>query len=300
MMHPFRSDDTDKDEAEYADDPVDLSPIGDKETFTNVINETLRKEIYDRDWRMHCYDTSGEIRACGIDSDHGAVRVALTIGEQEQFFELRGEQAAKFQAALNATLGTIKSGGSDKEVRWEGHCYNEWSELSDCLIEASEHDAVRIACVTAPTDERDCSLELRGDQIEQFQATLAAAMEVCHADVAIHGEHWADDEADETEEVVSSRGMEEAVFVEEINKMVAAGAPKMFAMVAEIGDRVDAMITVWCVKFPDRTEVISDGPHGVRGSFQSLERARKLLSAGGKIKLRLVSVAEAQKQVKTV
>jgi hypothetical protein len=121
-------------------------------------------------------------------------------------------------------------------------------------------------------------------------------MEVCHTDVATHGEHWADD-ADEPG-AASPRGMEEPVFVEEINKMVVAGAPETFAMVAEIGDRVDAMVTVWCVRFPDRTEVISNGPHGVRDSFQSLERALKLLSAGGKAKLRLVSVAEAQKQIK--
>src|SRR6476661_9484278 len=115
-----------------------------------------------RDWRVPCYDTAGQATVCGIDSDHGSVQIALTIGEQEQVFELRGEQAAKFQTALNATLDTIKSGGSDKEVRWEGHCYNGWSELSDCLIEAIEHDAVCITCVTTLTGERECSLELRG------------------------------------------------------------------------------------------------------------------------------------------
>ena len=66
--------------------------------------------------------------------------------------------------------------------------------------------------------------------------------------------------------------------------MVADEAPQMFALVAEIGDRVDAIITVWCVKFPDHTEVISAGPDGVRGSFSTPEHARKLLSAATKPK----------------
>jgi hypothetical protein len=256
------------------------------------MGEMLRLYAPKRDWRVHCYDTTGAMRMCVIDSDHGAVRIALTIGEREHLFELRVEQVDQFWAALKAPLSVMESGGSNQEVRWQGQCYSKWGELRCCLIEAREHDAVRISC------EWECSLELRGDQIGQFQAALEAAMEVCHADVAIHGEHWADDETNKTEETVSPRGMEEATFAEEINKMVAAEAPQMLALVAEIGDRVDAMITVWCVKFPDHTEVISAGPDGVRGSFSSVECAHKLLSAGGEAHLRLVSVADAQRQVK--
>jgi hypothetical protein len=194
----------------------------------------------------------------------------------------------QFWAALKAQLSVIESDGSDQKVRWQGQCYSKWGEPRRCLIEAREHDAVRIAC------EWECSLELRGDQIGQFQAALEAAMEVCHADVAIHGEHWADEV-----ETVSPRGMKEAVFLEEVNKIVTDEAPQVFAVVAEIGDRIDAMVTVWCVKFSDHTEVISAGLNGVRGSFHSVERALKLLSAGDEAKLRLVSVTEAQKQVKT-
>ncbi|MDQ2882162.1 MAG: hypothetical protein M3Y48_13320 [Actinomycetota bacterium] len=246
-----------------------------------------------RDWRVHCYDADGVMRVCTIDSDHGAVRIGLTSGEREQYFELRAEQADRFWTALETPRGVIDSGDSDQEVRWrwQGRCYSKWGEQKYCLIEGSAHDAVRIVC------EWECAVELRGDQIGKFQAALAEAMKVCHTDAAIHGEHWADDEADETE-AVSPRGIDEAEFVEMVNEMVAAEAPKMFALVAEIGDRVDAMITVWCVKLPDRIEVISVGSDGVRGIFHSVEHALKLLSAGGKTTLRLVSVAQAQRQVK--
>jgi hypothetical protein len=255
--------------------------------------EALQPYSPNRDWRVHCYDTTGAMRVCVIDSDHGALRIALTIGEQEQLFELRAEQVDQFQAALEATLGVINSGGPDNPARWEGHCYSRWGELLCCRIEATQHDAVRISCVAVRTGRwREWSFELREDQIGEFQAALAAAMEVCHTDVSTHGEHWADDEA----EVVSPHGMEETPFAREINKMVSAEAPETIAVVAEIGDRVDAMITAWCFTFPDLTHVISAGPDGVRGTFSTPEQALKLLSAGGKAKLRLVSAAEAQKQ----
>ncbi len=144
--------------------------------------------------------------------------------------------------------------------------------------------------------EQECSLELRDNQIEQFQATLAAAMDVCHTDIPIHGERWADEEeADETG-ALPPCGMEESTFIQEINKMVAADAPEMLALVEEIGDRVDAITIAYCLAFPDHAELISTGSDCVRGSFRSAERARRLLSAGDKAKVRLVSVTEAQKQ----
>jgi hypothetical protein len=90
--------------------------------------------------------------------------------------------------------------------------------------------------------------------------------------------------------------MEETTFTQGINKMVAADAPETIAMVAEIGHRVDAMITAWCFVFPGHTEVISASPDGVRGSFSTPQQALKLLSAGGKAQLRLVSADDAQKQ----
>jgi hypothetical protein len=256
------------------------------------MTETLQPSAPRRDWRVHCYDTTGQLTVCVIDSDHGAVRVGLTAGEEERFFELRAEQAVQFQAALEATLVTIRDGGSHQAARWEGGCYNKWREPSDCLIEATQQDVVRISCLA--TGERDWSLQLRKDQIKKFQVALAEAMKVFRMDLAIHGEHWADEEA----EVMSPCGMEEADFVRKINKMVAADAPETIALVAEIGDRSDAMTIGYGLKFPDLTQVITVGPDHVLGSFSSVERACKLLSAGGKSKIRSVSVAEAQKQVK--
>jgi hypothetical protein len=264
----------------------------------SCMDETIQPSAANRDWRVQCYDTTGEMRVCVIDSDRGALRVSLSIGEQEQFFELRAKQVDQFQAALAATLGRIKAGGPDKPVRWEGHCYNSWDELLCCLIEATDHDAVRISCVLPSTGGQECFLELRKEHIEEFQAALAAAMEVFHTDVATHGEHWNDDEVDETE-TVSPRGIEETVFVREVDRMIATDAPQMLALVEEIGDCADAITIAWCLEFPDHAEVISAGPDHIRGSFCSAERARTLLSAGDKAKIRLVSVAEAQQQVKT-
>lgn len=258
------------------------------------MGEAIQPSTANRDWRVHCHDTDGEPRVCIIDSDHGAVRLGLNIDGQEQFFELRAEQVIKFQVALEAILGMIEAGGSNEAARWQGHCYNSWGELGDCLIEVSKPDTVRVSCVTAQTSERECSLELQQEHIGQFRAALAASMGIFHADVAIHGKHWADDET----EGLPPRGMKEADFVEEINKMVATHAPQTLALVAEIGNRVDAMTMAWCVKFPDRTEVISDGPDGVRGSFHSVERAIRVLSAHGKVKVRVVSVTDAQKRIK--
>lgn len=99
-------------------------------------------------------------------------------------------------------------------------------------------------------------MDTREGQIEAFQAALAAAIETFRTDVEVHGECWADDELDATE-AVSPRGMDEAIFVQEINEMVAADAPQTYAAVGEIGDRVDAVTMAYCLDFPDRFEVIS-------------------------------------------
>jgi hypothetical protein len=260
------------------------------------MNEAMQLSAANRDWRVRCYDATGAMRVCVIDSDHGALRIALIIGEQEQFFELQAGQVDQFRDGLEATLSVIKINGPDEPVRWVGHCYSRWGGLLCCLIEAAQHEVVRISCVAARIGRRgEWSFELRENQIGEFQAALTAAMKVCHTDIATHREHWADDEVDETE---APRGMEETPFAREINKMVAAEAPETIAVVAEIGDRVDAMITAWCFSFPDHAEVISAGPDGVRGSFSTPQRALKLLSAGGEATLRLVPVTEAQEQAK--
>lgn len=248
-----------------------------------------------RDWRVPCYDITGQATVCIIGPHRDAVRIGLGSGEQERFFELRAEQVSQFQTGLECTLGMINAGVSDNAARWEGQCYNRWGEPSRYLIRVTQHHAVHIACVAV--GERECSLELRKDQIEQFQATLAAATQVFQTNLAIHSQHRVDDEADKTEAVLP-QGTEESVSTQEINEMVAAEAPPIFAGVAEIEDRSDAIITAWGLKLPDRVEVVSAGPDGARGSFCSLEQTCKLLSANGRIKYRIVSVTEAQKQTK--
>lgn len=151
----------------------------------------------------------------------------------------------------------INAGISDTTARWEGQCYNRWGEPSRYLIQATQHDAVHITCVAV--GERECSLELRKDQIAQFQTTLAAAIQVLQTDLVIHGEHQADS-ADHETEAVPRHDTEESVSTSEINEMVAAKAPPIYAGVAQIEDRSDAVITAWGLKLPDRVEVVSAGP----------------------------------------
>src|SRR5262249_33828158 len=139
----------------------------------------------------------------------------------------------------------------------------------------------------------ECSIELRGDQVNVFQTALTAAMRVCDADTAIHGRHWADDET----EVVSSPGMTEAEFSHMINEMAAADAPRRFAIMGEIGDRVDAMMLAWGLKLSEHhIEVVSIGSDHVRASFSSLENAWRVFSINGKVKIRIVPVDEPQRQ----
>jgi hypothetical protein len=144
------------------------------------------------------------------------------------------------------------------------------------------------------TSQRQWALEFREHQVKEFHAMLAAAIQTCHTDIAVHGQHWADDECEQVG-VVSPHSMDEATYGQHINDMVAADAPETYAAVGEIGDRVDTMTIAYCIDFHDHTEVISIGPENVRGRFSTMERACWFLSVGGKVKIRLVSVTDAQK-----
>lgn len=263
------------------------------------MDESIQPSVVKRDWRMSCYDTNSVVRVCTVDSDHGAVRIGLSGGERQDFFELRIEQVDQFWAALESTLEMIRSGGSDGTSHWRGRCYTQWDELSNCVIEAKKRDVLRIAWVAVVVPgARECSFEFRGEQIGVFQAALTAAIKVCHADIAIHGQHWADNETDEAEAVSPTR-MTEAEFVDKINKMVAAEAPTVFGMVGEIGDHVDAMMLAWGMKLSDHhTEVTTIGPDHVRASFNSPESAWKVFSLNGKINIWIVPVKEARRQIK--
>jgi len=191
-----------------------------------------------------------------IDCDHGAVRIGIDVGEQEDFFELRGEQVIAFREALRA-----------KPTRWEGCCFDRWGKPGRCLIETIQHSAARISF--DGIGERECSLELHAEQVRQFGAALGEAIEVFYTDVAEHGHHWADDE-DRGE----SGGLTESASTQKVYEMVAAEAPSMFALVPEVND---PMITAWCMSFAEGIEVCSAGSDHVCGSFSSVEQAQKVL-----------------------
>src|SRR5262245_47541881 len=75
--------------------------------------------------------------------------------------------------------------------------------------------------------------------------------------------------------------------------MVTDEAPRLFALVREIHDRVDATIVAWGMAFPDHVEVISEGRGGVRGVFSTAERAQRLFSTRHN-RIRLVWVSTPQ------
>lgn len=254
-----------------------------------------------RDWRVRCYGTEGELRECVIDSDHGALRISFTIGESEQLMELRADQVKEFHSALEAAINTLETGGVGEDCpqryNWSGQCYSSWSDLRLCSIKTTYHSALRIDCGGVLPGEKDCSLEFRADQIGEFRAAFDAALWVFKIDVSLYGEHWADEEdGDNCEELSPVCG--EELFATEVNKMISEDAPRLFALVGEIGERVDAMTMVWGMDFGDHTQVISAGHSGVCGSFRSAERAHKILSAGAEMNIRLVWVNDAREQVK--
>jgi hypothetical protein len=71
--------------------------------------------------------------------------------------------------------------------------------------------------------------------------------------------------------------------------MVADEAPRLFAIVQELGEREDGRITAWGMAFDDHADVVRHGG----GSFLSVnspDRARTLLGRGPGITARLVWV----------
>ena len=67
--------------------------------------------------------------------------------------------------------------------------------------------------------------------------------------------------------------------------MVADEAPRMFAVVQEYGERVDAVIAAWGMAFPDHAEIVS---HQVRMSVREPESALRMFTVGSHIRARLV------------
>ena len=68
---------------------------------------------------------------------------------------------------------------------------------------------------------------------------------------------------------------------------MADHAPRLFAVVAEYGDRVDAGIAAWGVAFTDRVEIVS-AVHELRISMPTPQEALAAFSFGSHIHARLV------------
>jgi hypothetical protein len=80
---------------------------------------------------------------------------------------------------------------------------------------------------------------------------------------------------------------------------VADGAPSVFAVVAELGKRADGILLAWGIKLSNRNriELVSADYEHTRVTFSSLENVWRIFSIHGKIKIRIVPVDGAQKQV---
>lgn len=73
---------------------------------------------------------------------------------------------------------------------------------------------------------------------------------------------------------------EAAEFAELVQELVAAEAPRLFAVVQEIGTRVDVRVAAWGLAFEDYTEVVGVDrrPRQVRADLKSPELAARLFS----------------------
>ncbi|TCP57053.1 hypothetical protein EV191_1011005 [Tamaricihabitans halophyticus] len=80
---------------------------------------------------------------------------------------------------------------------------------------------------------------------------------------------------------------DEEEFAAELERMVAQEAPRLFAIVQEYGERVDARIAGWGMAFEDHAEVIAVGRRA-RLRLRSPERAMRLFEFGAHIRARLV------------
>jgi hypothetical protein len=75
-------------------------------------------------------------------------------------------------------------------------------------------------------------------------------------------------------------------FAAEVERLVAQGAPRVFAVVQEYGERVDARVAAWGFDFGDHSEVIpvdgavqirSEAPEAALGAFQAGRHVRARL-----------------------
>ncbi len=76
----------------------------------------------------------------------------------------------------------------------------------------------------------------------------------------------------------------EEEFVTLIDELVAEDAPRVFALVEECGERVDARILAWGMAFEDHAEVVGVY-RGVYGRFRSAENARRTFARRRTVRL---------------
>ncbi|GDY34091.1 hypothetical protein [Gandjariella thermophila] len=79
----------------------------------------------------------------------------------------------------------------------------------------------------------------------------------------------------------------EPQFAAILESMVADEAPRLFAIVQEYGERVDAEIAAWGMAFADHAEVVSVDRR-LRMSLRKPETALRLFGFGSHIRARLV------------
>ncbi len=100
----------------------------------------------------------------------------------------------------------------------------------------------------------------------------------------IYGTQSTYDEEQGDTEGSSPRG-DDTPSTSKINTMVTEQAPHIFALVEELKDPTEAVIIAWGMAFPDHVEIMSNGRDGVRGLFNSAQRAQQLLSVCNPIQL---------------
>lgn len=72
-----------------------------------------------------------------------------------------------------------------------------------------------------------------------------------------------------------------------LERFVADVAPRLFALVEEAGERLDARIIAWGMEFADRAELVWVG-RAIRGSFSCADRAREVFSFSHRGTLHLI------------
>lgn len=90
---------------------------------------------------------------------------------------------------------------------------------------------------------------------------------------------------DEFEPGEPTPACDEQEFAEIVESMVADDAPRLFAVVQEYGERVDAAIAAWGMAFPDHAEIVS---YRMRMSVRAPENALRMFTVDGHIRAHLV------------